>query len=181
MHHRWGPNLPAAAADDVLIPDADPEGEHVEIIQVKEESEGEEPDEEKRKDNMEAQFDHEVNIRLNASAVADIFISDEVPVPCAEGDVVDDVVLEDDEEVMTMIQDSLAAAFQGAMSAAASTTGAEPEEEPIDRSIMISAGDASTGVPSTATLAAHPEASMTAAPSKATSAAANWIGPPDSS
>ena len=53
-----GPNLPAAAADDVLMPDADPEEEQVEIIQVKEESEGEEPDAEKRKENMDAKFDH---------------------------------------------------------------------------------------------------------------------------
>ena len=53
---------------------------------------------------MEARFDQEVNHRLNASAVSDILLSNEVPAPCAEGDVVEDVVLEDDEEVTTMIQ-----------------------------------------------------------------------------
>ena len=63
------------------------------------------------------------------------------------------------------------------MSAAASTARAEPEEEPIDRSMMSSAGDASTGVPSTATLAAYPDASATAAPSAGVGTAARWIGP----
>ena len=43
--------------------------------------------------------------------------------------------------------------------------------------MTTSAGDASTGVPSTATLTVRPDASVTAAPSAGVSTAASWIGP----
>ena len=42
---------------------------------------------------------------------------------------------------------------------------------------MTSAGDASTGVPSTADLSTHPHVAATTAPSAGASAAASWIGP----